>query len=47
MLDPPNVHLFFKYEMSFYFHYFFNDRDDRDITLLTYGGHGVNWPGVI
>jgi hypothetical protein len=34
LLNPPNVHLFFEYEMSFYFHYFFNDGDDRDIALL-------------
>jgi len=42
LFDPPNVHLFFEYEVPFHFEDFFNDGDDGDIALLTDGGHGLN-----
>ena len=44
MLNPPNMYLFFEYKVSFYLHHLFNDGNDRDVALLAYRGHGLNWP---
>jgi hypothetical protein len=44
LFDPSNVHLFFKNQAPYHFEDFFNDWDDGDISLLAYGGHGLDWP---
>lgn len=44
LFNPADVHLFFENEAAFDFEDFFNDGNDGDISLLAYGGHGLDWP---